>query len=161
MDCPETGTTFEQNAVQKALCYHRAAGSAWLFADDSGLEVDALGGAPGIYSARFAGPGCTDSDNNRLLLQRLRGVPREKRTARFVCAIALLRDGELAGTFRGEVEGIVLFRHSGRSGFGYDPLFHFPPLGRSFGRLPARVKWEHSHRGKAFRAMLDWILRNP
>ena len=158
-DCPETGDTFEANALQKALCYSTAAEAEWLFADDSGLVVDALGGAPGILSARYAGLDGDDAANNRLLLRNLENVPRPDRTARFVCAIALLRHGVLAGMFRGEVEGIVLRRHSGRQGFGYDPLFHFPPLGKSFGRLPAEVKWEHSHRGKAYRAMLAW-LRN-
>lgn len=156
-DCPETGNTFEANALQKALCYSSTCGAEWLFADDSGLEVDALGGAPGILSARFAGSDGDDAANNRLLLRRLADVPREQRTARFVCAIALLRHGEPAATFRGEVEGLVLRRHSGRGGFGYDPLFHYPPLGKSFGRLTAQAKWEHSHRGKAYKAMLKWF----
>ena len=157
LDCPETGDSFESNALQKALCYSAASSAEWLFADDSGLEVDALGGAPGILSARYAGHNGGDVDNNRLLLANLQGVPRDRRTARFVCAIALLKHGELAATFRGEVEGLVLHRHSGRQGFGYDPLFHYPPLGKSFGRVPAEVKWTHSHRGKAYRAMLEWI----
>ena len=157
LDCPETGETFEENALQKARCYSRWNGAEWLFADDSGLMVDALGGAPGILSARYAGPHCTDADNNLLLLRRLATVPRPERTARFVCAIALLRNGEVAATFRGEVEGSILHRHSGKRGFGYDPLFHYPPMGKSFGRLSPEAKWEHSHRGKAYRAMLDWI----
>ena len=156
-DCPETGDSFEANALQKALCYSEITDCEWLFADDSGLAVDALDGAPGILSARYAGPGCSDRDNNRLLLRRLASVAREERRARFVCAIALLRNGALAGTFRGEVEGLVLRRQSGARGFGYDPLFYFPPLRKSFGRLPADVKWIHSHRGKAFRAMLGWL----
>ena len=158
-DCPETGSSFEENALQKALCYSRWSESEWLFADDSGLEVDALGGAPGILSARYAGPGSSDLANNRLLLRRLERVPRPQRSARFVCAIALLHNGSLAGTFRGEAEGLILRRHSGRRGFGYDPLFHYPPMRKSFGRLPSEIKWEHSHRGKAYRAMLDWIQR--
>lgn len=156
-DCPETGDTFEANALQKALCYAVAEQVEWLFADDSGLEVDALDGAPGILSARYAGEGCNDLDNNRLLLRRLQNVPRERRTARFVCAIALVHQGAQIATFRGEVEGLVLRRHSGREGFGYDPLFHFPPLGTSFGRLPGAVKWRYSHRGRAFRDMLAWL----
>lgn len=159
-DCPETGDTFEANAVQKALCYSAATDAEWLFADDSGLAVDALGGAPGILSARYAGAAADDAANNRLLLRRLSDTPRSQRTARFVCVIALLHCGKLAATFRGEVEGLVLRRHSGRNGFGYDPLFHYPPLGKSFGHLPADVKWEHSHRGRAYRSMLEWLRKH-
>ncbi len=158
--CPETGATFEANALQKALCYHRANPAAWLFADDSGLEVDALGGAPGIHSARFAGPAASDRENNMLLLRSLARVPPERRTARFVCTIALLHDGRLAETFRGTVEGRILRRHSGSLGFGYDPLFYCPPLRASFGLIPAHAKWQHSHRGRAFRAMLAWLRDN-
>ena len=157
-DCPETGDSFEANAVQKARCYSRGADPEWLFADDSGLEVDALDGAPGIHSARFAGPGSADRANNRLLLRRLAAVPPAQRGARFVCVIALLHKGSLVQTFRGEVEGSILRRHSGRRGFGYDPLFHYPPMRKSFGRLSAEEKWQYSHRGQAFRAMLGWIL---
>ena len=160
VDCPETGTSFESNALQKALCYHRAHPAEWLFADDSGLEVDALEGAPGIHSARFAGPSASDRENNLLLLRNLAGVPPERRTARFVCTIALLRGGGLAETFRGTVEGRILRRHSGSQGFGYDPLFYYPPLRASFGRAAARTKWQHSHRGRAFRAMLAWLRDN-
>ena len=156
-ECPETGATFEANALEKAMCYASAETVEWLFADDSGIEVDALGGAPGVLSARFAGPECDDRANNRLLLRQLGNVPAHKRTARFVCSIALVRDGEPIATFRGEVEGRILRRHSGRRGFGYDPLFHYPPLGKSFGRLSSESKWMHSHRGKAYRAMLAWI----
>lgn len=160
VDCPETGATFEANALQKALCYHRVNPAAWLFADDSGLEVDVLEGAPGIHSARFAGPAASDRDNNMLLLRSLEGVPPERRTARFVCTIALLHDGRLVATFRGTVEGRILRRHSGSQGFGYDPLFYYPPLRASFGRIPAQTKWRHSHRGRAFRAMLEWLRDN-
>lgn len=156
-ECPETGATFEANALEKAICYASAEKVEWLFADDSGIEVDALGGAPGVLSARFASPECDDLANNRLLLRRLLHVPTHERTARFVCSIALVRDGEPVATFRGEVEGRILRKHSGRRGFGYDPLFHYPPLGKSFGRLSSESKWAHSHRGKAYRAMLAWI----
>ena len=157
-DCPETGDSFEANAVQKALCYNLGANAEWLFADDSGLEVEALDGAPGIHSARFAGPGSTDQVNNRLLLRKLAAVPPAQRGARFVCVIALLYKGSVAQTFRGEVEGSILRRHSGGRGFGYDPLFHYPPMRKSFGCLSAGEKWKYSHRGKAYRAMLGWIL---
>lgn len=160
VDCAETGATFEANALQKALCYHRENPAAWLFADDSGLEVDALEGAPGIHSARFAGPAASDRENNMLLLRSLSRVPPERRTARFVCTIALLHDGRLAGTFRGTVEGRILRRGSGNQGFGYDPLFYYPPLRASFGHIPAHMKWQHSHRGHAFRAMLAWLRDN-
>jgi len=156
-DCPETGDTFEANALEKAMCYASAEGAEWLFADDSGIEVDALGGAPGVLSARFAGPECDDLANNRLLLQRLDDVPTHERTARFVCSIALVKDGNPVATFRGQVDGRILRRHSGCRGFGYDPLFHYPPLRKSFGRLSNEAKWKHSHRGKAYRAMLAWI----
>ncbi len=158
VDCPETGESFVANAVQKAHCYFSSNPAEWLFADDSGLEVDALNGAPGIRSARFAGEGATELENNRLLLRRLSGVPRPERSARFVCAIALLRHGKLERTFRGTVEGLVLRRHSGMQGFGYDPLFYFPAEKRSFGLLPPERKWKFSHRGKAFRAMLEFAL---
>lgn len=156
-NCPETGDSFEANAIQKARCYAAAldAPDAWLFADDSGLEVDALGGEPGVYSARFAGEGADDAANNARLLERLAGTPPDERTARYVCVIALLRGSELAGTFRAEAEGRIVESPRGAGGFGYDPYFYFPALGCTFAEAPAAVKWVHSHRGKAFRAMLD------
>ncbi len=157
LDCPETGETFEDNALQKALCYAAQCEAEWLFADDSGLCVDALDGDPGIRSARFAGEGATDRANNDLLLKLLRDVAREERTARFVCAIALVHRGKHMATFRGEVEGLILRRHSGEGGFGYDPLFHFPPLGKSFGLVTPAAKWQHSHRGKAYRSLVGWM----
>jgi non-canonical purine NTP pyrophosphatase (RdgB/HAM1 family) len=188
-DCFEEGATFEENAVSKALCYSRhnrspelekqekggtekggteplmkggpeKAGPAPLvFADDSGLVVDALGGRPGIYSARFAGPNAGDEENNALLLNQLRGVPREQRTARFVCCIALVRGSVLLKTFEGEAEGLILDGPAGSGGFGYDPLFLFPPLGKGFAEISAETKWQHSHRGAAFRHMLDWLTK--
>ncbi len=159
-DCPETGDSFAANAQQKALCYGSRVEAEWLFADDSGLVVDALGGDPGIHSARYAGEPRNDRANNDLVLRRLRGVPRAERTARFVCAIALLRAGRPAACFHGRVEGLVLEEPDGEGGFGYDPLFYFPPLGASFGRLDAEDKWRCSHRGNAFRAMLAWLRSN-
>ena len=166
LDCPEDGDTFEHNAVSKALCYSRAAISdaalagerpLYLFADDSGIEVDALGSAPGVHSARFSGPGATDASNNAMLLERLRGLPSGDRGARFVCVIALTLDGALLRTFRGEVDGRILEAPVGSRGFGYDPLFFYPPLSCSFAELAAELKWTHSHRGKAFRQMLEWL----
>ena len=164
-DCPETGSTFEANALQKAHCYAKALAAEagrpeLLFCDDSGIVVDALDGAPGIYSARFAGPGATDDANNALLLERLRGVPLEQRTARYVCVIALLRGDELLQTFEATAEGVIQDEPAGEGGFGYDPYFRFPPLDCTFAEISADEKWKHSHRGKAFRAMMAW-LREP
>jgi len=152
--CEETGATFEQNAIQKAVYYSRFCDSL-LFVDDSGLEVNALGGAPGIYSARFAGPDAIDEANNRLLLDKMKGVA--ERAARFVCVVALAKAGGLIQTFRGEVEGLLLNEPRGPNGFGYDPLFFYPPFGCSFGEAPHTRKMYVSHRGNALRAMLDWL----
>ena len=149
--CAEDGATFEENAVLKARHYGRHA-SGLLFADDSGLEVDALGGAPGIYSARFSGPNATDEANNRLLLERLRGV--DNRTARFVCVIALVEGERVQGVYRGAVEGVILDAPRGSNGFGYDPLFYHPPFGSTFGEAGDDHKFSVSHRGQALLAML-------
>jgi XTP/dITP diphosphohydrolase len=149
--CVEDGATFEENAIKKALHYAPHAPGP-LFADDSGLEVDALGGAPGVYSARFSGPGATDESNNRLLLEKLRGV--SNRAARFVCAIALVEGGRVAGVYRGAVEGFVIDEARGTDGFGYDPLFFCPEFGCTFGEATAEQKFSLSHRGRALRAML-------
>ena len=152
--CEETGETFEENAIQKAVYYSQyCAGPA--FVDDSGLEVDALGGAPGVYSARFSGPSSTDEANNRLVLEKMRTAT--NRTARFVCVVALAETGKLIRTFRGEVEGDLLRDPRGRNGFGYDPLFYYPPFGCSFGEVPLEQKMLVSHRGKALRAMLAYL----
>ena len=153
--CEETGATFEENAVQKALYYSKHC-DGWLFVDDSGLEVDALGGAPGVYSARYAGSGATDEANNRLLLDRMRGV--SERTARFVCVVALAKCGQLERTFRGEVEGLLAEEPRGLNGFGYDPLFYYPVFGCTFGEAPLERKMEVSHRSKALRAMRGYLL---
>jgi XTP/dITP diphosphohydrolase len=154
--CEETGLTFEQNAIIKAQ-YYGALSPGLLFADDSGLEVDALGGAPGVFSARYAGPGASDEETNRLLLERLEGVT--NRAARFVCAITLVEQGMVLRTCRGEVQGEILREPRGKNGFGYDPLFFYPPFGCSFGEVAAERKFAVSHRGKALRAMLDWCAQ--
>ncbi len=154
-DCPETGASFEDNAVQKALCYAAHLGELVL-ADDSGLEVEVLRGEPGIHSARYAGAGATDEQNRSLLLRNLRGLP-PRPAARFVCALALARPGQLLATFNGTATGYILAEPRGSGGFGYDPLFFFPPLGRTFAELEPQEKWQHSHRGKAFRVMLEWL----
>jgi len=150
----ENGATFEENARLKAAYYSMFAPGP-LFADDSGLEVDALGGEPGVYSARYAGPNATDDANNRLLLERLGDQP--NRTARFVCVIALAEGGEVRKTFRGEVEGEILRGARGPGGFGYDPLFYYPPFGCSFGEVDGPEKFDVSHRGKALRALLKYL----
>lgn len=147
----ETGETFEENARLKAAYYSRFT-DGLLFADDSGLAVDALDGAPGVYSARYAGEDATDDANNRLVLERLGGNP--NRNARFVCVIALAKGGEVVETFRGEVEGEMLHEARGPGGFGYDPLFYYPPFGCSFGEVDDEKKFGVSHRGNAIRAML-------
>jgi XTP/dITP diphosphohydrolase len=153
--CEEDGATFEENAAKKAV-YYSSYCDDFLFADDSGLAVDALGGAPGVRSARFSPEG-TDEANNRLLLERLAGL--EDRRARFVCVIALARRGRLEATFRGAVEGVILDAPRGSAGFGYDPLFLYPPLGLTFAELDAHTKMQVSHRGEALRKLLDYCLR--
>ena len=147
----EDGATFEENAIKKALHYGPHA-AGLLFADDSGLEVEALGGAPGVYSARFSGPHATDETNNRLLLEKLRGVANRK--ARFVCKIALVEGARIVGVYRGAVEGVILDEPRGSGGFGYDPLFYCPAFGCTFGEATAEQKFSLSHRGQAVRAML-------
>ena len=154
--CVEDGATFEENAIKKALHYAPHAPGP-LFADDSGLEVDALGGAPGVYSARFSGPGATDESNNRLLLEKLRGV--SNRAARFVCAIALVEAGRVAGVYHGAVEGVIIDEPRGAGGFGYDPLFFCPAFGCTFGEASAEQKFSLSHRGIALRAMVAALAR--
>lgn len=149
----EDGATFEANAIKKAVHYSAYADDP-VFADDSGLEVDALDGAPGVYSARFAGEGATDEANNRLLIDRLRGI--EERTARFVCVIAVARRGEVLATFRGAVEGRIVDDARGPNGFGYDPHFFHEPFGCTFGEASPERKMGVSHRGQALRALLEW-----
>jgi XTP/dITP diphosphohydrolase len=153
----ENGATFEDNARLKAAYYSGFAPGP-LFADDSGLEVDALGGAPGVYSARYAGAHADDAANNSLLLDRLGERP--DRGGRFVCVIALAEGGAVRQTFRGEVEGEILRQARGPGGFGYDPLFYYPPFGCSFGEVDGEKKFDVSHRGKALRALLSWLARS-
>ena len=156
--CEETGRTFQDNAILKAKYYGRHA-PGLLFADDSGLEVDALDGAPGVISARYAGPGATDALNNALLIGNMRG--RENRRARFVCVIALADRGKLLRTFRGAVEGELLDAPRGVEGFGYDPLFYYPPYGRAFGEVSVEEKMAVSHRGKALKALFRYLSDSP
>jgi XTP/dITP diphosphohydrolase len=153
----ETGRTFEENASQKAV-YYSAYSADWLFADDSGLEVDALEGRPGVYSARFAGDNATDEANNSLLLERLSGAG--DRRAQFVCVIALARAGRLVRTFRGVVRGRIVDQPRGTNGFGYDPLFFYEPFGCTFGEADPDAKMKVSHRARALRQMFSWLDDN-
>lgn len=152
----ESGETFEANARLKAEHFSRFT-KAMVLADDSGLEVDALQGAPGVYSARFAGQHGDDAANNALLLQRLQATPPPQRTARFVCVLALAQHGRTVATFRGTTEGRILAGPRGSGGFGYDPLFYSPAAGAAFAELTSERKAQFSHRGAAARAMLEWI----
>ena len=145
----ENGITFGENAVDKALYYSQFS-DGLVLADDSGLEVDALHGEPGVLSARYAGKGASDEENNALLLQRMKGLT--ARSARFVCVIAVARRGTPILTVHGVVEGEILRDPRGTGGFGYDPLFYYPALHRSFGELTPEEKLEVSHRGKALHA---------
>jgi len=154
--CVEDGLTFEENARIKAAHYSGLAGGL-VFADDSGLEVPALGGAPGVHSARYSGPGANDGRNNKKLLAALGDLEPARRQARFVCFIALAEAGRVLGVFRGAAEGVMLEAPRGSNGFGYDPLFLFPPLGRTFAELSPEEKLQCSHRGRAFRALLSWL----
>jgi XTP/dITP diphosphohydrolase len=150
----ENGITFEENASLKALYYSRFTPQIVL-ADDSGIEIDALSGAPGVHSARYAGPGATDAANNALLLSNL--VNAENRAGRFVCVIALAQCGQLLALSRGHVDGQILTQPRGSRGFGYDPLFFYPPLGRSFAELSPAEKWSVSHRGNALRTLFHQL----
>jgi XTP/dITP diphosphohydrolase len=186
--CIEDGRTFEENARKKALHYS-AYVSGPVFADDSGICVDALGGAPGVFSARFAGPDATDGENNQKLLEELRRVDEElrlaetfiegqasfrapqdgsgvapaakyqplRRTGHYVCVIALAQSGRVLCVTEGRADGIILDAPKGTGGFGYDPYFFYPPLGKTFAELKPEEKFAVSHRGEAFRKLLDFL----
>jgi len=147
----ETGTTYAENALIKARAGLAATGALSL-GDDSGIEVDALGGAPGLHSARWGGPGLDDAGRNALLLERLRDVPPERRTARFRSVIAVVEPDGRERTVEGVVEGRIVHAPRGSGGFGYDPLFFYEPYGATFGEIPAADKHRVSHRGIAARA---------
>ena len=152
----ETGTTFLENAAIKALAYARLSGRLTV-ADDSGLSVDALDGAPGLYSSRFGGEGASDRDRNLLLLEKLRGQPFERRGARFTSAVAVARGAELLFQAQESVQGVIADDMRGENGFGYDPLFFYPPFGRTFGEVPRDEKDRVSHRGKAFARLREFL----
>ena len=160
----EDGLTFEENARKKAEQYSLGVPGEIVLADDSGLEVDALNGAPGVHSARYAAEephqadeNTDDDANNARVLRELNGVPAEKRTGRFVCIIAAARNGQTLATFRGVAEGVILDHLRGTGGFGYDPMFYFPEIRKTFAELTPREKANYSHRGAAFRKFLAWI----
>ena len=159
----EDGATFEANARKKAEAYSRSLPGEIVIADDSGLEVDSLGGAPGVHSARYAAdePHLAESNtddelNNAKLVREIGRVPGEERTGRFVCVIAAARNGLTLSVFEGKAEGMILDSPRGANGFGYDPLFYFPAIGKTFAELSAEEKSKYSHRGAAFRKLLDW-----
>jgi len=161
----EDGDTFLANAAVKAVYYSRFAPGELVIADDSGLEVDALGGAPGVRSARYAADsGLVDSPdandntdvwNNMLLLQKLAEIPDSLRTARYHCTLVAARDGEVVQVADGSVEGVILEAPRGTGGFGYDPVFYLPELGKTMAEIDVETKLKHSHRGRAIRKLLN------
>jgi XTP/dITP diphosphohydrolase len=158
-DAPEeTGTTFLENATLKALHYAGCSGKLAV-ADDSGLSVDALDGAPGLYSSRFGGEGASDLDRNRLLLEKLTDVPWEKRGAFFTSAVAVAWKDRVLFTAQEEVIGVIAREMQGDNGFGYDPLFFYPPFGLTFGEVSRERKDTVSHRGKAFARLREFLCQ--
>ncbi|MHB8391888.1 MAG: non-canonical purine NTP pyrophosphatase [Acidobacteriaceae bacterium] len=165
---PENGATFEENARSKAIEYSRHAPGCIVLADDSGLEVDALHGAPGVRSARYAadagfapdllGTETDDTRNNLLLLKNMSGVAKDQRGARYRCVLAAARDGECIAVGDGAVEGTILDAPRGRGGFGYDPLFYLPELGQTMAEISLEQKHPISHRGNALRSLLAQII---
>lgn len=152
----ETGATFLENAVLKARHYSGRAGCLAV-ADDSGLSVEALDGGPGLYSSRFGGEGASDDDRNRLLLQKLEGFSADRRGARFSCALAVAEAGDVLFETLATVEGRIADRPRGTGGFGYDPLFFYPPFGRTFAEIARAEKDRVSHRGQAFARLRDFL----
>src|SRR2546422_9282013 len=148
MDVEETGTTFVENAILKAKAYARASDLLSL-ADDSGLEIDALGGAPGVYSARYLGEGMPYEERFRVILEQLKAQPVEQRTARFRCVIALAEPSGYVRTVEGVIEGVIAQEPRGENGFGYDPIFFVPELGKTTAELTPEQKNRISHRGRA------------
>ncbi len=162
----EDGQTFEANARKKAEEYSRYVPGEIVIADDSGLEVDALGGAPGVHSARYAAdePHLADANtddeaNNAKLVHEISRIAPDKRTGRFVCWIAAARDGKTLAVFQGKAEGLIQEQAKGSNGFGYDPHFFFPQINKTFAELTAAEKAHYSHRGEAFRKFLQWASR--
>lgn len=159
LDAPEeTGTTFLDNATLKARSYAEASGLLTV-ADDSGIAVDALDGAPGVHSSRFGGEDTDDADRNRLLLERLQGVPESDRGAHFVSALALVEAGKVLFSVVETVTGRIADGPRGAAGFGYDPIFFYPPYNKTFGQVSRQEKDRVSHRGKAFAHLREFLIR--
>jgi XTP/dITP diphosphohydrolase len=162
----EDGETFEENARKKAEHYSRYLTGELVLADDSGLAVDALNGAPGVRSARYASAGdeedgnSDDDANNAKVLHEMKDVPDQKRTARFMCVIAVARDGKTVATFHGKAKGVLLRELRGAGGFGYDPMFYFLELKKTFAELSPTEKAAVSHRGQAFAKFMEWCDQN-
>ncbi len=154
--CPEEKHTLLENAIFKAMYYSRHS-DVMTLADDTGLEVDALAGAPGVHSARYAGENATDEENNRKLLREMATVPESRRAARFVCVMALAFRGRLIKSYKGECAGRLLTAPRGDNGFGYDPLFFIPSLNKTFAQLTTEEKNKWSHRGKALERVHDYF----
>ena len=166
----ENGATFEENARIKAEYYSRFATGELVLAEDSGLAVDALKGAPGVHSARYAAvlqsgvasnQNSNDQANNKALISQLERLGGNPHPGKYVCVIAVARNGATLATFTGEAAGELRTVPQGTHGFGYDPLFYFPALGQTFAELSLEQKREHSHRGKAFRRFLEWFIKQP
>ncbi|MCX8083960.1 MAG: XTP/dITP diphosphatase [Calditerrivibrio sp.] len=157
-DIEETGSTFEENAALKAIEISKYV-DEYVIADDSGISVDYLGGAPGVYSARFAGKNATDDENNNLLLNKLQDIPFEKRDAKYECVIALAKSGRLVKTFYGDCKGYIGFEYRGENGFGYDPIFVLED-GRHMAELSPEEKNRISHRYKALVKLRDFLTSN-
>lgn len=153
-DIVEDGKTFEENALKKAMAVHELSGE-YVMADDSGLCIDALDGAPGIYSARFCGEDSTYEEKFKKIFEMLADVPEEKRTAQFVCAIAVVKPDGSSFTVRGECRGVLHEKPAGENGFGYDPIFYVPEFGMTTAQMDPEVKNSISHRGRALRAMVE------
>jgi len=154
---PEKGRTFDDNARGKSLFYSQNWGGLTL-AEDSGLEIEALRGEPGVLSARYSGPQATDEKNNQKVLERMKEVPEERRKARFVSCLVLSRKGEVIKEIKESVEGRITFKKKGTNGFGYDPLFYYPPLKKTFAELLPEEKNEVSHRGRALKKLKEFLL---
>ena len=154
----ETGKTLEENACLKAVSLAEESGLLSL-ADDSGLEVDALGGEPGPMSARYAGTGATDKDRVNYLLKRMEGIPPHKRTARFRCVIAVAKPDGTVKTCSGECHGVITREPKGETGFGYDPIFYLPEFNKTMAELPLEIKNKVSHRGKAARQVSGLLVK--
>ncbi|UCH98615.1 MAG: RdgB/HAM1 family non-canonical purine NTP pyrophosphatase [Candidatus Aminicenantes bacterium] len=157
-DCPERGETFLENSIEKSLFYSRMKGDIYTIADDSGLAVEALGGRPGVHSARYAGEPKDDGKNIQKLLLELNNTANRK--AKFTAVVTLAKNGRVIKSFTGEVEGIILKEKRGTGGFGYDPIFYYPPLQKTFAQLTAEEKNQISHRAIAFKKLKEFLIVN-